>query len=79
MSAKDTSASLTDPMATVRVSTASGLLHPGSLVAMSLCQSCQDSPPAGPSLDMVLVPLQECARFAQEGVVHLLRRQLARR
>jgi hypothetical protein len=35
-----------------------------SLVAMSLCQPFQDSPLAGPSLDMVLVPVQERARFA---------------
>ena len=35
-----------------------------SLVATSLCQSFQDRPLAGPSLDMILVPLQERVRFA---------------
>src|SRR5271157_5669119 len=35
-----------------------------SLVAMSLCQSFRDRPLAAPSLDMILVPLQERARFA---------------
>jgi hypothetical protein len=42
-------------------------------------RSLRDSPLASPSLDMALVPVQERARFAYEGVVHLLRRQLARR